>query len=929
MKKINKNYYLKKSAILFMLILGTSFIILPKSIGNDKNSSLIESYSGYIDKKTGRFIFKPISKDVLLAFSSLYIPPSKSPFNGGLALIWLKNQDEIAQMRALNLGIIEAYENYVLVELPKGLEDALLKSKLDVKIIPDGNKIGIGEYNFDPKGPTPVFPKGLTVKDFGPGEKGYYLIQFIGPIKEEWLAEIEYRGAELLTPIPRFAYLIRIESELSSELAQLRFVRSVSIYQPAFKIDSHLSSLVSKRLIKGKDEFNILIVNSAGKTEEIIEQIKSLGGVLKKRYTFSFYEHVRFFIDSSKISDIANIKDVYAIEKYYQPEKEDEVSDQISVGNYDSSNIPFTGFNSWLSTKGLDGTGVTVGVVDDGVDATDTIHLNSRVVDTAALRRGAPSGSNGHGHHVAGIIAGDCNHSNGNGFFYALGMAPNANLLNQPLLYDSRGNPCASGQPKNDYMGSYQDICRDTVSTAGFNGEKGYIQNNSWGAGKANPMTYTSIEREYDTYVRDSDETQAGNQSLVICFSAGNEGSDGLTRPKGAKNIITAGASENYRLGLSGGTTCGTIDANNINQIPCFSSIGNTIDGRIKPEITAPGTWIASARKGPCSLWGDIDSNHRWSSGTSQAVPHVSGAVALITQWWKNNNRGNKPSPAMVKALLINGAVDMSGSSAPPAIPNMQEGWGRINLSNIIDTGVPTIYRDQNIILNDPSEIVTFDIAVTDTSKPVKATLVWTDAPASVNANPALVNDLDLKLIQGSTIYRGNNFSGGWSVSGGTADSINNVENIYIQKPSGSYTVTVSASNLMGDGVPGNTDSTDQDFALVIYNATILGTKTEITSNISISGTATWNPPLLSGNVTLTNIDPVRTLYNVDARISLITSESNIYVNNEDGNIDGLPYWYYGTIPNNNGNATRLWEFFDPANKPFTFYGFIYGNLFP
>jgi hypothetical protein len=87
---------------------------------------------------------------------------------------------------------------------------------------------------------------------------------------------------------------------------------------------------------------------------------------------------------------------------------------------------------------------------------------------------------------------------------------------------------------------------------------------------------------------------------------------------------------------------------------------------------------------------------------------------------------------------------------------------------------------------------------------------------------PALVNDLDLRVSDGTTTWQGNVFGGGWSVTGGTADGRNTVENVYIQQPGAApFTVTVSAANLLGDGVPGLGDFTDQDFALFVSNARV------------------------------------------------------------------------------------------------------------
>jgi hypothetical protein len=109
---------------------------------------------------------------------------------------------------------------------------------------------------------------------------------------------------------------------------------------------------------------------------------------------------------------------------------------------------------------------------------------------------------------------------------------------------------------------------------------------------------------------------------------------------------------------------------------------------------------------------------------------------------------------------------------------------------------------------------------VTSSSSPFRVTLAWTDAPGPTTGAP-WVNNLDLTVTVNGTTYKGNVFTGANSATGGAADTKNNVESVYLPAgTTGSFTVTVNATNIAGDGVPGNADTTDQDFALVIYNGT-------------------------------------------------------------------------------------------------------------
>lgn len=268
------------------------------------------------------------------------------------------------------------------------------------------------------------------------------------------------------------------------------------------------------------------------------------------------------------------------------------------------------------------------------------------------------------------------------GFNYGAGVAPMSHIVNIPLL---RGG----------YSGVELDTVNDTVTTAGPNGVLGFIFNNSWGNG-TNGNAYDSLAAQYDGFVRDA-STAASLDPLVIVISAGNSGNSGLTCPKMAKNIIAVASSENLRPELDS-------TADNLQDLSSFSSRGPAADGRIKPDITAPGQAITGGRSGPDSLFGNIDAAHRWSEGTSHVAPHVAGAAALFTQFWQNDHGGANPSPALVKAALLNGGDELTGVGATAPKPNGAEGWGQLNLKNVLNTGVPTSYINQTVAFSTVGE---------------------------------------------------------------------------------------------------------------------------------------------------------------------------------------------------------------------------------
>lgn len=701
------------------------------------------------------------------------------------------------------------YGSFIVVRLPATAIERARRAGLDVEVMDEN--IGLGAFRFDPERGAPQVPERFAENEHGP-EPRYYLVQFRGPIRDEWVDQVRQHGIETLQYVPDNSLLVRATPAQIATASRGREVRWSGLYHPAYKLSDDLGWIIERPVTKvqaARQYYRVAVFRGADHGRVISEIVRHGGRVERTEDVEALYfRSLLVEIDTGQLAELAIMREICRIETWYPDVTEDERSNQIMAGNYSGTAVTATGYASFLTNRGVNGSGITVGVVDDGVDVSET-HVTGRVTDSAALRRGATAGANGHGHHDAGIVAGQCAHADSGGFFYGSGMAPQAHLLNIPFL-------------RSGYTGSDAVAQGDIVTTAAGNGQLGTVSTNSWGSSGAS-TTYGTREATFDALVHDASSATAGLQPLAIIFSAGNSGPNAgtLTSPKAAKNILVVGASKNYRPTQSGNGSCGTVDAANIDQWVCFSSRGPAADGRIRPDVSAPGSWIASALAGSDTLWGNIDANHRYSSGTSQAAPHVAGATALIQQWWKNGNAGQLPAPALSKAMIINGAVD---PAADPAgfIPNNTEGWGRMNLANVINSGVPAMYNNQQNVLTTAGQ--TFSVAGTvgDAARPFRVTLVWSDAPGAAGANPALVNNLDLEVTVGGNTYKGNVFANGVSATGGTADPRNNVEAVHFPAGgvSGPFSVTVRLTSVGGDGAPGTGDATDQHFALVVFNGT-------------------------------------------------------------------------------------------------------------
>ena len=294
----------------------------------------------------------------------------------------------------------------------------------------------------------------------------------------------------------------------------------------------------------------------------------------------------------------------------------------------------------------------------------------------------------------------------------------------------------------------------------------------------------------------------------------------------------------------------GNSGSDDANAIIFFSSRGPCSDGRIKPDLAAPGTHVSggvpqASATGPvgdgdalaCFLEdgsgvsGGVGTNgginlffpdgqqfYTASSGTSHSTPCVAGGCALVRQYFINNSN-TPPSPAMTKAFLMNSARYMTGLGANDTLWSESQGMGEMDLGMAFD-GTPRILRDEasadTFTISGQTRV--FAGVVGDKTKPCRVTLAWTDSPGSTAGN-AYNNDLDLTVVIGGETYKGNVFSRSNSITGGVADTKNNVESVFLPAGvSGGFTVTVTAANINSIGVPNPGNDVSQDFALVIYN---------------------------------------------------------------------------------------------------------------
>ena len=712
--------------------------------------------------------------------------------------IRITDPDSVQSLARANASLDVIYQrdygSYVWMVLESNSVEQLDTLDVTFDSVPDPFTVRIQDQQFDPADAS-RFEAARTEQGFG-----LSLVQFNGPLLGSDLQSLREQGMDVLQYYPGFTYLVWSDRSSLQAARGLASIRAVADYDPMLKAQPSLS-----RLGPRIQNINLHFFNS-GDPSRLVDRAEALGVVVLDYWPAQPDQTLWNAVieaDVSQLGVLASLPEVIAL-SYLSPEPalEDESATQVLAGNLDINNEPFPGYPTWLGQVGLDGSGVTWATTDSGVWYGHGDY-NARI--TGGLNYGNcsfdnpgddPESGGGHGTHVTGIFAGDgtAGFTDSDGFLYGHGMAPGVSIFAQ--------NPIAGCRVSWPPAGGWQVLSRDALQGGAIG------SNNSWTSGEGTQHGYQATERTYDLMVLDGNfDTTSVLEPFMVVFSAGNSGSSGVTAPKEAKNVVVTGGTQTFRV------------SGNVDAIYSSSSRGPAVDGRILPTIAAPGQSVSSTRRPNASSCGTAiggtSGEYSFCTGTSMAAPHASGALILLSEWWRNSNAGADFSPAMGKALLINSATALSGSTPP----NNDIGWGRIDVSQIVDTDATFEFIDQTELFTSSGDQFQTTVGVVEPSEPLKITLVWSDAPGAIGANPAIVNDLDLTVVNGGDTYLGNQFNNGLSVPGGSADRLNNIEQVLIENPGNSAVITVDAFQIAGSVLldqPGV--NTAQHFALVCQN---------------------------------------------------------------------------------------------------------------
>ncbi|MBN2028583.1 MAG: S8 family serine peptidase [Actinobacteria bacterium] len=650
-------------------------------------------------------------------------------------------------------------------------------------------------YEYD----TGAIPESFRVEEYSPRVTALYMVQCEGLIKEAWVEDLRRIGGEPRGYLPYNTLLAGMDGDTLSRMGELDFVSWHGLYQPYFKI----SPALQLRLSQGGEVDVLVEVFSSRLLEDTLRALQALPVQIVASQADSWCAVIALHMPVETMSAVAALPAVEWMELCAGGAlpgigsgagdliREGTTLPQVTPGGEELVALGDTG----LGTGGLQGLPAP---------------LAGNVLSLDSLRGDDGADPNGHGTAVAGcvtsveypgVVASPATrpaiiaYATG----YGLGCPP------QPLSLHSLLDSAYARGARVFLSGSVPEG-RESLGAYGI---------------------YTS---QRDAFVW-------RYPGMMVVEPAGNEGTDSdddgvvdggsLLGGTTAKNVLSVGGCESPApaseaepaMSYSQLEECfpGRFPSEPLREdssadsqagMAAFSSRGPTRDGRIKPDLVAPATDIitvaSGGAEGEAGIVASAAPGYVRAYGTSMAAAQAAADLAGM-RLPLSAVQELEPSAALLKAFLVNGAVDLTPGQYGneemeiPQAPNAVEGWGRLDLDAFMRTGswVKVLDDTEGMRLG---ESRVFRIEVTSGSE-LRVTLAWSDYPSLPEARLHLVNDLDLRLVdpEGNVYYPNDRNS---------RDPLNNVERIIldIEEKPGDYTIELEAWN---------TPFSPQPFALV------------------------------------------------------------------------------------------------------------------
>ena len=734
--------------------------------------------------------------------------------------IFVNNPNEVQFLEDQGVDIVESYTGFVIAKL-----DTTQLRKLEYRgftVIPEItlHMVTMEGFEIDTREEEPALPSELFIDEYEFGSDGRYIVQFIGPVKEEWKTALRNLNVDVGDYLPYNSFIVKMNTQTIGKISDLRFVQWVGVFQPAYR--------VRPSLWEATGPIGVEIITFDGKGVNSVLARLSEYQVFRD-YAGDDFGVVKAWVDRSDLVTLANLNAVSYIEPYYVEEAYNEFMQWTIQTNITNDRK--------LWDLGIDGTGQIIALADTGLDydhpafREDMINITKgdiyNVTDmsrrklvrylTMAQYVGldpwadyyayadssiAPfANTMGHGTMMSGIAGANDDYMN---------ISPNdGGALNVKLIMQDVANVCMRDGMLSDCFSFIPDDY-DLFFGPVYN-EGARIHSNSWG----------TPEEVYDLEARMVDKFVFEHPDFFITWSAGNGGptsGDPHTSgsPSNAKDVVSVGWV---------GSPSPLIPTDQ-NSVSGQGSGGPTPDGRMKPELVMLGEGMSTISDG--DPWSDVYVPDDLIFGTSYGSPATAAMGAMIRQYYEDGfyptgtahpASAIVPSAALVKALLMasgeRATAGFRDSRNEQKWPNNSQGWGRPLLDNVLYfpgdvKNTISIDHTKGLITGDT---VTYDFTVNSNAVPLRVMLVWSDYPGTVGAATVLVNDLNLEVTDPSAlVYKGNFFSTPFATSesrpGGLFDAVNPTEGVHLWHPEvGTYSVRISAAN-----VPEG----PQPFALVI-----------------------------------------------------------------------------------------------------------------
>lgn len=504
------------------------------------------------------------------------------------------------------------------------------------------------------------------------------LMQFDKNLSGTERAQLKAQGIDLQEYLrTENSYLTVISKDILPQAVEKLNIIQTGVFTTAKKQSQSLREALSEK------SFPAHAYRNNGEIKITIRCLKGFNTELIKKFLINLGAEIEYageksrritlWIEREKVDELVNAPFIVSAEI--------AAAEPVSEYNRDRSNHranflsqDFTGGNTF------NGDGIKLMLQDDGVIGPH-IDYNGRIYEQFLN-----SNNGDHGDHCSGILMGA-----GNKDPLTKGMAWGSEVF----VYSANG-----------YQGF--DSIYDHYNTRNIT-----ISSTSYADGCN--AGYTSLAATLDE--------QIYNMPLLMhVFSAGNNGTQDCNYGAGAGWGNITGGHKHSKNSIAAG------NLDNLDNLASSSSRGPVHDGRLKPEVCAGGT----------SVYSTID-NHSYDtkSGTSMACPGVAGALAMLSEAYRDYH-GTLPHSSLLKAMIMNTADDLGNTG-----PDFKFGYGRINGRKMLQPVSQQQFMTDSVA---SGQTKVHQVFIPGGLQQARLMICWNDYPAAEAASPALINDLDLSV---------------------------------------------------------------------------------------------------------------------------------------------------------------------------------------